>query len=145
MPAELAFARLASRLQTERPVLMDYSTRQSLSWGAEQPAPLGMVFGLPGVKVAELPKDGGAIWDALVLHRLAMNHGWHIDQDSEKAVMIVAHALLQAAEAAAGAGQQGRAAEMLTQVQVMVPAWQAHVAQLRQRYKLSGQAEGEKR
>jgi hypothetical protein len=143
MPAELAFARLASRLQVERPVLMDYSTRQSLSWPAEQPAPLGMVFRLPGGKGAAMLEDGGAIWDTQVLHRFVMNPGWHIDQDSEKAVMIVAHSLLQAAEVAAGKGQQGRAAVMLTQVQQMVPAWQEHLAQLRSRYKLAGQTEGE--
>lgn len=142
MPAELVFARLASRLQAERPVLIDYSTRHSLSWGAEQPQPLGIVFRLPGAKAVAMPDEDGVVWGTQVLHRLVMNPDWQIDQDSEKAVMIVAHALLQVAEEAAAKGQQARSAAMLTQVQIMVPAWQQHVAQLRQRYRLADQREG---
>ena len=62
MPAELVFARLAGRLQPERPVLMDYSTRQSLSWGAEQPATAG-----DGVQIARREGycDAGGCWSDL--------------------------------------------------------------------------------
>lgn len=127
---------LAARLQAERPVLMDYSTRHSLDWGRLEPLPQGIVFWLPSDGIPETPIDGAAFWRLQTLHRIAMELGWLIDQDTDKAVMITAHSLLQAAEEVARQGRGEPAGRMLDAVQRMVPAWGEAVTQLRRRYGL---------
>ena len=137
--AEQIFMQLAERLQQERPVLMDYSTRHSLSWDGQKPVPLGMVYWVPGKAGGPWRYDGAGRWDLQALHRLGMEQSWQVDQDSDKAVMIVAYSLLRDAKAALQSGQQGRARWMLGQVVRMVPAWHESVKQLMGRYNLAAQ------
>lgn len=131
------FRLLAGRLQAERPVLMDYSTRHSLDWDRRQPLPQGIVFWLPTTGIPPVPHDAAAFWQLQTLHRFAKYQGWLIDQDTEKAVMITAHSLLQAAEELARKGRGAQAGPMLDAVQRMVPAWGEAVLQLRRRYGLA--------
>ncbi len=138
--AEQIFMQLAARLQQDRPVLMDYSTRHSLTWGNPKPVPLGMVYWVPGGACGPWMSDGAGRWDLQALHRMGVDQPWQVDQDSDKAVMIEAYALLRDAEAALRAGQQARAEWMLRQVTRMVPAWQESVKRLRRRYNVAGAA-----
>jgi hypothetical protein len=137
------FERLAARLQTERPVLMDYSTRHSLDWGKQEPVPRGIVFWLPATGTPSALVDDAELWRLQTLHRITMQQGWLIDPDTEKAVLITAHSLLQAAEEAVGQGRQEQAGPMLDAVSHMVPAWGDTAAQLRRRYGLPPQGKGE--
>lgn len=143
MPAELAFSQLARELQADRPVFMDYSTRHSLAWSGQEPQAQGMVFKLPEKKAGIWQGGDVDIWDLQVVHRLGTEQVWQIDQDSHKAVLIMAHSLLQAAEAVARKGERERAAVMLMHVQRMVPAWQEGVERLQRRYRLPGQGRRE--
>ncbi len=138
MTAELAFARLAVLLQRQRPVLMDYSTRYSIPWQGFNPVPRGMLYWVPGGAAAPVSADPAALWRLLTLRRLGLQQEWQVDQDSEKAVLITAHCLLVAAEQEARLGGRRRAAAMLTEVQRMVPEWEAGVEQVRLRYGLAG-------
>lgn len=135
--AEQLFVKLAGKLRTGRPIVMDYSTRHSVSWGLPEPAPLGVVFLFPGTRSGSEQFDDSTVRDSLVLHRMSTVQPWQVDQDTHKAVMITGHSLLQAAEEAARRGEPAQAARMLDQVQQMVPAWQESIMQLRQRYGLS--------
>jgi len=137
------FRLLAGRLQADRPVLMDYSTRHSVDWGRLEPVQQGILFWLPtddGIPAA--PCDLFTVWQLQTLHRFAMERGWQIDQDTEKAIMITAHSLLQVAEEVARKGRAGQAGQMLDAVQRMVPAWGETVLQLRRRYGLPLQGKG---
>jgi len=136
------FRSLATRLQAERPVLMDYSTWHSVDWGKQEPVPRGIVFWLPTDVTPETPADRAGFWRLQALHRISSEQGWLIDQDTEKAVMITAHSLLQAAEEVARSGRAGQAGPMLDTVQRMVPAWAEAVTQLRKRYGLPLLGEG---
>jgi len=136
------FRLLAGRLQADRPVLMDYSTRHSVDWGRQEPLPQGIVFWLPTDSIPAAPVDVAEFWRLQTLHRTTMEQGWLIDQDTEKAVLITAHSLLQAAEQVARTGRAGQAGPMLDTVQRMVPAWGEAVTELRRRYGLPLQGEG---
>lgn len=139
LEAEQVFLRMARALQAERPVLMDYSTRHSVSWGGLTPAPQGMLFVVPFNGPFQHVGGDAALWDLQAVHRTGLTQTWQLDQDSYKAVMITAHSLLQAAEAAADRGEREQAAGMLLQVERMVPTWQASVERVRLRYGLPGQ------
>lgn len=136
------FEALAGQLQAKRPVLMDYSTRHSVAWGSLEPLQQGIVFWVPpGNRPASL-KDKTAFWQLQALHRTALDQGWLLDRDSEKAVLITAHSLLKAAEDVARRGEPGEAAVMLDAVQRMAPDWVGAATELRQRYGLSLQGKG---
>lgn len=131
------FRLVAGQLQVHRPVLMDYSTRHSVDWGRREPVPQGIVFWLPSDGLPDAVFDVAGFWRLQTLHRITMNQGWLIDQDTEKAVMITAHSLLQAAEEVARRDRGGQeAGPMLDAVQRMVPSWGEAVTQLRRRYGL---------
>jgi hypothetical protein len=142
MTAEQVFGQLAERLIPERPVLVDYSTRYSLTWGNREPVPFGMVFRLSARRAERLAGEA-TVWELLALHRLGAEQVWQIDQDSHKAVLIMAHSLLQAAEQAAHAGQREQAGGMLAVVYRMVPSWRDSIVHLQRRYNLPMQGRGE--
>lgn len=130
---ESIFLRLAGGLQAGRPVLMDYSTRHSINWGPREPMREGMLFQVPMLNGEKQAIDD-SVWQYYVFHRYARYGSWLLDQDSEKAVMIAAHTMLQTVEHPADGMEKKRLAGLLCDVEQLVPAWKPTVEQLQRRY-----------
>lgn len=133
--AEQLFVRLVEQLHTQRPVMMDFSTRYSLDWNSRQPLQQGIVY-WPVPPSAGLLEEAH-IWNLYALHRL-VPEGWQADADSQKALVIHAYCLLQSAEDFARRGHVGEAAELLRLTGRIMPDWQETLQQMRRRYAIPG-------
>ncbi len=132
--AEAAFQEMVAQLSSQRPVLMDFSTRYSLPWSGQLPAQQGMLY-WPAT-----PYGGAAdskVWEQYALHRLKPN-GWQPDADSEKALVIHAYCLMQAGEDLARRGHVQEAARLLDLSEQIQPSWQQSLLMMRQRYAVPG-------
>lgn len=139
MSAELVFAHLFNKLQHERPILMDFSTRYSLVWSNQQPVQQGMVYWLPEAVAGQL--DEGTVWKMYVLHRLTPK-GWYPDADSHKALVIHAYCILQSAEDLARRGHVKEAGRLLQLTESIMPEWQENLKLMRRRYSIPTVAGG---
>ncbi len=139
MVAERVFGHLVDKLHPERPILMDFSTRYSLTWSNRQPVQQGMVYWLPEVVAGQ--QDEGAVWKMYVLHRLAPK-GWQPDADSYKALVIHAYCLLQSAEDLARRGHVKEAGRLLLLTGTIMPEWQENLKLMRRRYSIPAAAGG---
>lgn len=142
-PAEMIFMDMAISLKDMRPVLMDYSTRHSVIWGEQTPCQQGMLFVIPEQNCG-FGKYDYLVWDSFVLHRFSAAGGWKPDMDSDKAQKIVAHSMMQSAEAAGNAGNLGVAGRFLNQVERIEPSWRLAINGIRMKFNLHevGGAEG---
>lgn len=132
LSSEAQFLELAVRMRRTRPVYIDYSTRHSVQWeGGGEPVACGFQYLFPGVDAGSA-SERMSVWRNLTWHRFADVGGWPLDQDSDKAVMILAHSMLQAGEDAAKLEQRLLAAELLAGVWRLAPAWRPTV-ELQQR------------
>lgn len=128
--AEAAFRRMIAQLSSQRPVLMDFSTRYSLTWDGQLPLQQGMVY-WPAIHYGST--DDSKVWEQYAVHRLKPN-GWQPDTDSEKALVIHAYCLMQAGEDLARQGHVQEAARLLDLSGQIMPSWQQSLLMLRQRY-----------
>jgi len=131
--AELLFAETASNLAAMRPVLMDYSTRHSLSFSGDEPCQYGVVF-IMDRPYCDASGYRQKIWGLNQLGRLSMNVSWSIDGDTEKGIMIFAHSMLEAAEDAGRRSDPALCAMLLGNIEKMVPSWRSAVEITRRSY-----------
>lgn len=140
-PAESIFRALVVNLSHERPVLVDFSSRYSLSWPTRQPVQQGIVSGI-AIHDLMASLDEPAIWEYYILHRLNPKR-WQPDQDSQKALIIHAYSLMQSAEDLARRGRTTEARHLLRRAQMIMPSWRDNLQQLRERYGLKEKERGE--
>lgn len=135
--AEQLFAALVVQLASTRPVLIDFSTRHSITWQGLLPLQYGILY-RPDTDI--MPVPDGEEWRLYALHRLR-TEGWLPDMDSEKALTIHAYSLMQTAEDLARRGHGATADRFLIQTGMLMPQWQESLDQLRSRYALPRQKE----
>jgi hypothetical protein len=133
--AELIFSHLVEKLQYQRSVLVDFSTRHSLDWRKQQPVQQGMVYWVAAP--SKTLQDDSVIWDFYVLHRL-LPDGWQPDMDSHKALVIHAYCLLQSGEELARRGHVREAGRLLQLAGKIMPDWKENMKQAYRRYTISG-------
>lgn len=131
--AEQLFVDLVAQLSSIRPVLIDFSTRYSITWQGRLPLQYGMLY-WPGD--GPMVASDGEEWELYALHRLRSD-GWLLDMDSEKALTIHAYSLMQTAEDLARRGHGATADRLLTWTGRLMPQWQESLDQLRSRYALT--------